>query len=512
MIFLDVEVGETIRASINLVHDQYNDMFDIWKQCRDGKDGSRSIKSAGETYLPKLSSIQTTEDYNDYKNRGFWFPATGKTVDSFGSMVFRKPPVITAENEAFDTSIFNSISSDGKSLENILREVTEEILIVNRVGILEDFPIVDTQMTQLEFEESGLKSITSIYKAESIINWRIEQVGNRVIPTLFVLLEQDDVEDPDDPFVLNTINRYRILFLTTDKDPETGDIISDPYYKQILVRESKIERDVIGVTPGLNTTIVPSELEYTVEAVHVPLLNGEPLSFIPFWVLDANGLEYDVVTPIINDLVELNISHYKNSADHERELHRVSIKTVILPGWDDEVIFPMGGVASVPPESKPYVMGAESISNLSTEMTKKEQRMATIGAQLLAQKGRFVEAAETAQIHVRGESSIIASIAREIGNEFSAIMTFKLEWSGIDEIVTITLNTDFDENQLEGVELINWFSGLQSGAISYETYYYNMQRRELYPPDWTPKKEQEGIKEYLATQPQVASFEIDEEE
>jgi len=484
MITYEFLEGQKLSFDPTRERSEYTELLGVWKRCRDAKAGGVKVKAAGTVYLPKLNNDQKESDYDDYKDRAYWYGATGKSIDAFLGMVFRKSPIVTApeKEEGSEEGMENLLSrssQDGRSAEELMREVMDEVLTVNRVGLLEDYPSMEDEegnvlrFTQLQTETAGLRSFTSVYKAEEIINWRTEVIDNEIVATLFVLHETENTENPEDPVIPVVEDKYRILYL--------ADVEGKPEYRQVLVSVMKEKKETV----------------FYVERVIVPLKEGQPLDRIPFWVVDADGVEFDVVEyPVIYDLVEVNMAHYRNSADYEREIHRVSIKTAIFPGWPEGTDDPeIGGALTTPPGEIPFILESKSMSPMTEELTKKEERMATIGAQLLAQKGRYVEAAKTAEIHTRGESSIIASIAKSLSGVFSEVFTFKAAWSIGPLDITVELNTDFDEGQPTAAELTPLMQMLQSGTYSFEAYYGQMDRMEMYPDNWSREKEAEAIAE-----------------
>lgn len=503
MINTEFNVGDTLKFDVSSQHVEYVKMVPAWEKCRDAIEGGVRIKDKGESYLPKLNAKQTDADYQDYRNRAYWYGATGKTVGTFLSMIFRRAPSLEffqiegSSDVADDTKdqlhdFFGSVTSDGRSFEEVVREVVEEVLDVNRVGILEDYPpqAFDSEglpilLSALEAEQLGQRSFTALYETEDIVNWKIEEVNNEKLPTYFVLHETRDEADPVNPFSPSEVHLFRILYLFEE---ESGEVV----YKQALLKQraaSDTQRD---------NSRAPSTTYEVIEA-YTPMKNGETMKRIPFWVIDADGVEFEQVeTPIVYDLVELNIAHYRNSADFERELHNVSTKTAVFPGWNREEMGDptIGGAIASPPDQKPFILESNHTSPIKDEMKEKEQRMATLGAQLLSHKTRYVESSETAQIHSRGESSTIASVARAVGFAMSEVFTFKLEWSGFENVAAqVILNTDFDEATFTAQDLTALMQLYQQGTISFAVFFYALQRMELYPPDWTKEDEINAILE-----------------
>lgn len=481
--------GKELEFNPTLTRGEYNLMAPVWRKCRDAKSGGVAIKAAREQYLPKLKSDQTDKSYDDYVERAYWYGATGRTVEAFVGMIFRKSSTLTVENGDEDVvkELLSETTSGGNDSESLMREITEEVMVVNRVGVLEDYPQMEesVEMTQLEVERLGVHSYTTVYRTEDILNWKVEEIDGRTIPTMFVLAEREESEgeNPLNPKVSRII---RVLYLQPEFefDGVTPLKLSDLVYKQAVIEEVK--------TKG------SKEAKYYVRKVIVPMKSGAVMNKIPFFVLSSRGEdESKIYVPPIYDLVEVNIGHYRNSADYEREMHWISIKTAVFPGWDKEKYgdLEVGGALASPPDQTPFILESGSSSPLKDELTKKEERMATLGAQLLAQKGRYVQAEGTARIQSRGESSIVADIARAVSDVMGKVFTLKSRWSGISEdvIVSVHLNTDFNEDRMDASNMKGFMELLQAGKISFDVYFYNLKKMEVYPDGWTQEQEIDAI-------------------
>ncbi len=232
-----------------------------------------------------------------------------------------------------------------------------------------------------------------------------------------------------------------------------------------------------------------------------PLKNGEYLDFIPFYILTDKGIEYeDITTPLIYDLAELNISHYKNSADWENELHMVACKTIYFPGWDKKAFGNprFGGALAGPENCVPTMIEASNKSGLADEMKNKEERMSVLGSEAISKQGRYVSSAATAKISSKAEASILTTLAVSLSAAFSEILTVLLEWDEHEDLaVEVVLNTDYYDEQVSGEELMKWMRVWQGGGLSFDAYYNMLEKREAYPANWTKEKEADRIKKSL---------------
>lgn len=474
-------------------HPKYTEMLPYWQRCRDARQGAKAVKDGlnCELYLPRLdsqvlldsengkNSYQKNREYNNYKKRAIWYGATGKTVEAFKGMIYQKPVQYFSKNtelpeDFIESDLMRYASQEDESFSAFMQSCTDEILTVNRVGILEDYPVLIDELTgeailmsQLDFERSGITSYSVKYLAEQIINWGTAIHKGRKVESFYVLEEtwfdyEVSLTSPKERL------RWRLLLL----EPAGDNLV----YKQVIIIEDK---------DGIK-----------IQDIFYPLFNGKNFNFVPFWCLSITGNQLDDVRePEILDLVEMNIGHYRNSADYENEMHYVSIKTAIFPGWDKELGNPvLGGGLSTPPDQKPFILEASSSSGLKDEMTAKEHRMAILGAQMLSAKGRYVQSAKTSEIENQGHSGILGSLASTLEEFFSIILSIKMEWSGKSEDrVKVVLNKEYMKNTVAPEMMKDLVAAVQAGKMSFKTFYYNIQKLGMYPDGWTEANELDAI-------------------
>lgn len=528
--FDQMKVGDILAYDPGTTHKDYDKYLPDWKKCRDAIAGAKAVKDRGMVYLPPLSDAQKPAEYDKYLKGATWYGATGATLDMYTGMIMRKPPAISMNGEQVseeDQVFFATVTTDGQSFDWMTLSTLNEVFTTNRVGILEDFTVAAAldedgtpiqTMSQLEYEQQDKKSLSSIYLAESIINWRTDRINGIETPVLWVLKEDTEVANPDNPFDVIEGSQYRVLHLQPiyADIPMEADESEDEYknrneasqvagdspviewrYRQILITP------ILEAVTSLNVQKKKRDGgDWKVESIVYPMNDNKYMPRIPFYCISQNGVETEVRVPILQDMVEMNMGHYRNSADHEHELHMVSIKTAIFPGWDeDEYGSPMLGQAlASPPGEKPFILEANGVSKLLESMKAKEERMAALGAQMLANQGRYVQSAKTAEIATAGESSIIAQVSTNISRALSEVLTFKKLWTnpGEEAEVDVSLNTDFYEERVTSEELSAWTKAVQAGQISSQVFFYNLQRLEAYPRDWTYDEEKEAIEADLA--------------
>jgi hypothetical protein len=202
---------------VNSTHAEYDASAAQWSRARDVLSGEDAVKAAGERYLPRLDS-QSEEEYFAYRNRAAFFNATSRTAEGYIGLIFRRPPFVrtpegptgaTASGVAKALAEFvNDADMLGTSLFGYAKNVISEVVSVGRAGSLVDW--------EGDFEN---RVYASLYTAEQIINWRVERVNGRNVPTLVVLKESTSLpgaqgmEADEDAFEQQNREQIRVLML-----------------------------------------------------------------------------------------------------------------------------------------------------------------------------------------------------------------------------------------------------------------------------------------------------------
>jgi len=462
--------------TVDTTHPDYDRLVEQWKNCRDVVAGSKVIKDAGVRYLPRLKD-QDDESYQAYKARASWFGATWRTILALAGMLFRKPPEIEVAPSV--EPLLEDITLTGKSLHIFAQQTAIEVLIVGRMGILVDYPQQNVEgLTLADAQKLNLRPIMAMYPAESILNWKTERIGNATVLSLLVLTE--DAELPGNEFEHNKETHYRVLDLATMAGSE-GRV----YRVRVFRINDKKEDEQVG-----------TDL--------YPFMNGKLLDFIPFIFLGVDDTTPNVDEPPLNDLVDINISHYRLSADLKHGLH-YTIPTAWIAGYTPENVGDKLYIGSAnawvfpDPQTKVGFLefAAQGLEPVSKEMEKDEQRMAILGARLLSAEKKATETAQTAQIHRAGESSILSSIAQTISIGLTEALKIFSEWAGVepDDETGIEINDEFMPPEVTPQELQGWLAAWQSGApgFSDQGFFDLLKQRELVAEDVMLEDEQERI-------------------
>lgn len=424
-------------ATIDYRRQDYIKASGKWRTMRDIiEGGSDSVKGAGQLYLPKLGG-QDSESYSAYNQRAIFYNATGRSFDAAIGQLFRRKPEYSVVND-----LINDVNLSGTDLFYFCKDIAAEVATVNRVGVLVDYS-----------DEQDRPYITR-YFAENIINWQTGRVDGKDQLTMIVIEGINQVRDPDDKYKTIDQKMWKVLEI------EEGIYVSRDY--------------------------IQDQDSYRLVAESYPKINGKYFSFIPFYFISTYGNDPTIYQPIFSELANINLGHYKNSADYENMLHWCGAKTIITRNWDTSLPFPIGAVAMFTGlDTDAKFLEASSDSALLEELRHKEEQMSVLGSQIISGKGRYVQSAETARISAAGEVATLADIATSLSQSMTEILGLMFEWAGISDDPTVSFNTNFETDEMSPEEAIQWMAIVQSGYLSNKVFNNIMRKRGVYPANWT---------------------------
>lgn len=466
--------------AVDSTHKEYDALLPLWQTMRATSAGERAVKAAGTEYLPMLGGQSKDRDgqaqYEAFKQRASFYNATGRTIDGLSGMIFRKIPQV--EVPASMEEWLDDVTLGGLDFQGFAECVVEDVLTVGRAGILVDFPRVEVGgLTQAEADRMNLRPFLSMYRAESILNWRTGMIGNRTMLTQVRLLEQ--YSEPVDEFEDDEGEQIRVLDLAGEGD--------ELYYRQRIFRKEGRKKEWAQVGDDI-----------------VPTMGGRTLDYIPFVFTNPRDTAPNVDKPPLIDLADKNLDHYRMDADYHHSLHFLAaastrwVKGVTQEEIDEGCFDEVGPTAYHASTSADAEFGISEPSGHGIPAQRQalqdaEQQMAFLGARMLSPDKRAAEAVETAAIHRQGEMSVLASLALAVSSALCKALEIARDWSGSTEAVTVRLNTDYMPNVMDPGLLTALTQALQAGGISQMAYIEALIQGEVIRDDITPEYEAERV-------------------
>lgn len=483
--------------SINVEAQEYTDNLPSWVKVRDCVAGSVAVKKKGVIYLPRPSPQDNNpQRYDDYILRANFFNATARTLEGLLGAVWRKNPKVDLPPQL--EYMTEDADGSGCSLTQCAKETLSDVLQVGRTGLLVDFPKIDgDQPITLEAEDAlNLRASIVQYKAEQIINWGQMKIGAETVLQFVVLKEKDKKDNPDNIFKCEEIVVYRVLALD-----ESGF-----YYQEEYVSSSSetVNNDFILRAPRS----YPKTKE------------GANFNRIPFVFIGSKDLKPSVDKAPILDLAEINLAHYRNSADVEElgfMIGQPTLKVIgLTPNWIKDqwknkplrvgarsaIELPQGADAD-------FMQVSESQIGMAL-MAQKIDYMVAIGARLVLSNPVGVEAAETVRLKFTGEASILANSVQNVTEGYNQVLVYSAQFMGADpEKIVFVLNMDFFSEKITPDEARAFAEMWQKGIYSLKDLRDILRKGELIREDKDDEEIDREINEEITNFPALTGGEIE---
>lgn len=455
--------------TVKTPHREYITNAPKWKKVRDAISGEM------KAYLRNVGANEQDAAYGkqrqaEYEDGAIVYNFTKRTLSGMVGSVMRKDP-----EQQFPSSmdyLDDDASGAGVGLWQHAQDTLMEIDSVGRGGLLVDAPDVEVA-TKAQQNAGELNPIIAFYTTENIINWKLKRAGSVNKVVMVVLREQYEYNDSPDEFTTLVGEQYRVL-----------DIDENGNYRQRVYKFDNSGAIQDGV------------LEL------FPKLNGVPKGEIPFTFVGASNNDDTVDDAPLLPLADLQIGHFRNSADNEENLFVASqAMLVIAPGQN---ISPEQWI-SLNPEGVKFgarrginvgnggdakLVQASATNALDLALTKKEQQAIQIGAQLITPTTQIT--AESARLQRGADSSVMATIARNVSKAYEDCLKWVAQMLGLpDTGIEFKLNMEFFLQQMTPQEAQQWMAMVQSGFVPTEAMWEAMRRGGW--TNWTNAEMKEKI-------------------
>ena len=412
-----------------------------WQKCRDFVAGSDAVKDQGSLYVPRPSGLDDGE-FLAYVQRGAFFNAAQRTVDSLVGLVMAKPPVV--EMPAALQSLTGYFDGAGSTAEDFARDAIFDVLVTGGgCGVVDRPSTPEGVRTRREEQQLGLRPYASWYPLENVLDWRYGQIAGR--RELVFLKLAETWEDQQDEWTVKRKPQVRVF---------------DMLEGAARVRVFRQQADGWAVH----------------EETMLRRDNGQPFPYVPAVMFGPVKNEPEK-SPIL-DLVEVNRSHWQNSVDLEHGLHFTGLPTAYVAGhsFEDGEPVRLGSktlFAFDNPDAKIAFasFGSEGLAGLEKALERKEQHMAALGARMLMPEGAKAESGEALAIRRGGENSALGKLADSVSRCMELLIETMGEWQGVTDNVSFRLNTDYLPTGMTAQELTAAIAAVDRGYMSQQEFF-----------------------------------------
>ena len=281
----------------------YSENIERWEVMNAVCEGARAVKAQGLALLPyKVCCDEDDKRYFDYLSRAVFYPVTKDTLQNHVGLAFSEDPDFDPDGMDF---LKDNADGAGTSIYQLNQKALSLLLKHGRAGFFVDYPTTEDGATKADVEKRGIRPTITLYDATQIINWRVKKFGGVFKTSLIVLFEKTVQQDPQDEFLNKEVRTYRVLRLDDD------------------------QKFSVQVYTDASGQMVAGERMY-------PRMNGQLWSEIPFQPIGAQVNDFNIDEIPLEPLAEINLAHYRNSAEYENSVHICGQVQPVINELDEE--------------------------------------------------------------------------------------------------------------------------------------------------------------------------------
>jgi hypothetical protein len=258
-------------------HPAWRDALHDWENIRIFAAGRREVMRHAYKFIPK-AKLASEEEYAAHVRRAEYLPATPRAIVGMTGALFASSPTLTGIPSRLDTASFGE---SAESIEEFAKLVGSEIVTLGRC------------MAYVDRTADGASAPYAVLAlAENILDWKVERVNGRKIPTKIVIREWREEDQAGVSRV--PVPSYRVLSLDAEED-------GSRVYRQYIYSSDKGAPEISD--------------DYLVDVI-TPTNRGRAFDHIPaqFFSADPSGNTLDISPSPIRDVQTLNVSHLNGSA------------------------------------------------------------------------------------------------------------------------------------------------------------------------------------------------------
>jgi hypothetical protein len=443
----------------------YEEMAEDWELPQSLLGGTKAMRAAGETWLPK----EPAEDgYDSRLNRSILYNAYGDTLKKLDNRPFSHPMQVMNLPEELEY-LESDVDATGKSLEAFAKEILWDLINFGIAHIFVDHsehPEVAKGKILTKADEAlvGARVLLNVVHPPDLIGWQTEIVDKRTKLTQIRIKET--VTEPDGLYGDKDVNYVRLF---TEVGWER--------HKEVVVKQGTNEEKIWKKD---------TEGEHT-------------FGRIPLITIYANRTGFMMAEPALMDLAWLNLAHWQSYSD-QRNILRIS-RFGILFGSGLPKKMAEAGSLNVGP-SKAFLVSEDnaelkyvehsgkSIESGAKDLEDIEVKMEILGQQPLMRSAPM-STATAKKIDESRNVSQLKSWVVQLEDGIERSLNMSCEWRKIDppKDMKVDIFKDFEISLYGGTDKELLLKARTEGEITRERWLREEQRRGVFSGDMDPAEE-----------------------
>lgn len=425
-------------------------MSTVWDKIESVLGGTAAMRAKSEVYLPRHER-ERDENYRDRLSRAVLTNVSSQTLDSWIGRPF-SDPVKLEEVPASIQAVLDDVDLQGNNVGVFARRWFREGLAKAFAHVLIDFPALPPQeaavRTRADDVREQRRPYWSFVKPENLIFAASTVRNGKEILTHIRIRETEKVRKE---WGEETVRRVRVF----EHDPDTG------------------------VTTFSVWEPTKDGKEWT-ETTSATKIDSDSIPLVTFYA-DRQGLM--VGKPPVEDLVDLNISHWQHGSDQDHILYVARFPILSVSGEPPEevskvVIGPDRILSTTDPQGEWYYTehSGAAIEAGRQHIMDLEERMAHYGAEFLRRRPGS-ETATARALDSAEATSPLQDVAVRFNDALAQALALTAEWMKVEEPGRISIETDLGPEEVSPADLSTLTTARQLGQISRETYLAELKRR-----------------------------------
>jgi hypothetical protein len=506
--------GQT-RRTVGDPNEKYTAMQESWRRARAIMGGEATAKAADlildtttfSNLLLPFSTNMTQAQYDFYKAEAELPGLTGQYASALIGGLLRKQPQFTLpkslDNEENRTWLNNSFGAQGQSLVSFLADALAEEMQTSRAWVLVE--------TSAGVNAAEVKPFAVNLPAESVINWRRDENQRLIKLTLRYYTEEFEEDNPHHPTYVDTVSDYNIV---------NNQLVVTKYKRKRKQNTAPTREGNVVVSPPMEA----SAEEWEQFATLVPLLRGEPMTFIPAWPLNGS---IEVQKPMNQTLVDREISLYNKVSRRNHLLYGACTYTPVISGnFPDDDSFQrmvvnkgLGSWLNIPEGASATILQTPTaaIKDINESIEQNVAEMSRMGIRMLTPDGTAAESGVALEIKNASQTSQLGLLNNKASKSLEIIismmlhMRYDIAFSDAQEETSFTLSVDFNPTPLgaDWMRLVTeWYEGRK---IPRSVFLQIAKQNDILPMDYDDKVGQQEIEQDPLIMDAMPSAKVDVE-